>query len=353
MPQRLHPVLDLHLQMNYNTDKFEDIDGKEVHNSRGIMNLFASPEAAAARDLLNKGVDEDLGNKRNDDVSSSIDIPLIVHPSLKEEKEKARLKTTEEIINSYYRPDMKPKTPAASRWRRATLCASICHKLEEDLKKIKVPTLTKALRSPSPIRRSTTKPLRPCSTVVPKQLEKEQDLKQLSVPLTPKVPRSPSPSRRSATKPLRPRSAAIPKQLEKEQDLKQLSVPMTPKAPRSPSPNRRSTEKISRPGRTIVARQSVDQKVVKGKDTLDNSEVFTVSSSSDVTQEQNENCTTGAQQTDENDKSSLKVESLDTNKNVDNDGVEDHGPKDHEEVTSDESNRISDFDVELPMGYSI
>ncbi|XP_072031315.1 uncharacterized protein [Amphiura filiformis] len=281
MPQRLNLFLDAQME------KSVQHDCKDLKSSQRLISIFASPEAAAAKELLNKGDDEENDNKQNDSVDYGIDIPLSEFPLRKGPKEKAQA-GLEEIINNYSTPNVKPKI-AVSRWRKATLCASICNKLEkemrdEKLKKVKqlaVPQGHQPPRSPSPNRTAKTMkqlavPDGPKPPRSPSPNRSAKTMKQLAVPEGAKPPRSQSPNRsaktmkqlavpgakpprsqspnRSAMKQLAvPEGAKTPRSPSPNRSaktVKQLVVPEGPKPPRSPSPNRMA--KTVRPGRAIV-----------------------------------------------------------------------------------------------------
>ena len=161
MPQRIQSYSDLITGMK-NPDKPIGLVPQEAMESFRAMSLFASPEAAAARDLINEDEEEHQGNRISNSYTG-IDLPLA--ESLSTEKPKDKVSDLKNIIDTYYSPDIKPKTSNLGRWRRATICASMCVKLEKSLKEKnwKTPVKTRP-QTPAPPRMPSAAPHPPSST---------------------------------------------------------------------------------------------------------------------------------------------------------------------------------------------
>ena len=158
MPQKIQPYSDLIAGIK-SPDKPIGLRRPEAMESFRSMSLFASPEAAAARDLINKDEEEYQENRISSNYTG-IDLPLAESLS----KETSKASDIKDIIDTYYSPDIKPKTSNLSRWRRATICASMCAKLEKSLKEKnwKTPDKTRP-QTPAPPRMLSAAPRPPSS----------------------------------------------------------------------------------------------------------------------------------------------------------------------------------------------
>ena len=104
---------------------------------KASVSLFASPEAAKARALLDRGDDVNNleGDMMNGDVSKphGIDVPLSEISNANHLRKKD--KDLESIVRTYSAcaTPGKPVPAAHSRWRKLQICASLCAKLENDM----------------------------------------------------------------------------------------------------------------------------------------------------------------------------------------------------------------------------